>query len=71
MLPGVLFLAGVLLFILSAALGGDGFSRAPGLLGVLAFLASAAAGLSGLNRAVGAAALLFAGLAAALVFGWL
>ena len=40
-------------------------------LGVLAFLASAAAGLSGLNRAVGVAALLFAGLAAALVLGWL
>jgi len=71
MTPGVLLLAGLLLFLLSAALGGDGFNRAPGILSVLAFLASATLGLLGAARALGAAALVLAGVTAALVFGWL
>ncbi|WP_043801889.1 hypothetical protein [Deinococcus gobiensis] len=71
-LTGGLLLAGILLFLLSAVLGGDaGLSRVPGILSLVAFAASAVLGLIGLGRAVGVAALVLGGLVAALLFGWL
>lgn len=71
-ITGGLLLAGILLFVLSAAPGSaESLSRGPAILSLLAFAASAVLGLIGLGRAVGLAALVLGGLAAALLFGWL
>lgn len=72
MIVGGLLLAGILLFVLSAALGGaESLSRVPAWLSLVAFAASAVLGLLGLGRLVGLAALVLGGLVAALLFGWL